>query len=163
METKEKPYACSICATSAWLRGDFDRMPKACPTRTHPEISRDPRPYGEEALDAQMKDADATPYTSGGVLRNRMEELIAYAKSQDLRRIGIAFCVSLTKEAQRLGGLLNARSVNIWRRSGSEAGMRRPGQDPGRQGSRIRPPFRFGVALMDIECLTTIYMLFNIY
>jgi len=31
---------------------------------------------------------------------------VAFAKSQGLQRIGIDFCVSLTKEAQKLGRLL---------------------------------------------------------
>ncbi len=111
METAEKPYACSFCATSACMSGDFDRMPKTCPARTHPEIARDARPYADKKLAAEMKDADATPFNSDGTPRNRVEELIAYAKSQGLHRIGIAYCISLTKEAQQLGRMLREQDL----------------------------------------------------
>ncbi len=104
----DKAYACSSCGNSSCLRGDFDRMPPACPTRTHPDMARDSSPYGEAALHAEMVDADATPFTPDGRLRNRVEELAVFAKAQGYRRIGIAFCVSLTKESQRLGRILRA-------------------------------------------------------
>ncbi|HUW42023.1 MAG TPA: DUF1847 domain-containing protein [Rectinemataceae bacterium] len=100
------PYACAFCATTACLRGEFDKMPTTCPTRTRPETTRDPGPYGAEPLHEEMLAADAAPFTSEGELRNRVEEVIFYAKAQGFRRIGIAFCVSLIKESQKLGRLL---------------------------------------------------------
>ena len=50
--------------------------------------------------------ADAAPFTPEGRLRSRVEELAFYAKGMGMKRIGVAFCVSMTKEAQRLGRLL---------------------------------------------------------
>lgn len=102
----DKAYACATCGNSSCLRGDFDTMPPACPTRTHPAIARDPTPYTGEGLRAEMADADTTPFAPDGSLRNRVEELIAYSKARGFKRIGIAFCVSLTKESQRLGRML---------------------------------------------------------
>jgi len=107
----EKPYACASCAKSSCLKGEFERMPTTCPTRTRPDIARDATPYTEELTHAEMVSADATPFAADGEKRNRVEELAAYAKSQGLGRIGIAFCVSLTKEAQKLGKILREQGL----------------------------------------------------
>ncbi|HUX38227.1 MAG TPA: DUF1847 domain-containing protein [Rectinemataceae bacterium] len=105
-KTAERPYACAFCASQACLRGDFDRMPLSCPTRTEPDIARDVEPYLADSVHAEMLAADAAPFTAEGRLRNRVEELVFYAKSQGMRRIGVAYCVSMTKEAQKLGRIL---------------------------------------------------------
>lgn len=107
----EKPYACAGCTKSSCLRADFEHMPSTCPTLTHPEVSRDAGPYQEPGTHAQMVSADGTPFTLEGQKRNRVEELAQYAKSQGMGRIGIAFCVSLTKEAQQLGRMLRKEGL----------------------------------------------------
>jgi uncharacterized metal-binding protein len=108
----EKPYACATCAKSSCLRGDFERMPTTCPTRTNPDIASDAAPYNDDATQRAMIAADATPNSDDGQKRNRVEELAAYAKSMGMQRIGIAFCVSLAKEAQKLGRLLRERGLS---------------------------------------------------
>jgi len=45
----EEPYASASC-----LRGEFDGMPTTCPTRIHPELARDPKPYTDDAVHAEM-------------------------------------------------------------------------------------------------------------
>lgn len=86
-------------------------MPKTCPTRTHLPVTHDPAPYLEPELHEQMVVADATPFKEDRVLRNRVEELVAYAKGRGMHKIGIAFCVSLIKEAQRLGKILEGEGL----------------------------------------------------
>lgn len=81
-------------------------MPRTCPTRTHPEIARDPGPYLGPERQALMQAADRIPFAEDGRLRNRVEELVAFARARGMRRIGVAFCVSLIREAQALGRTL---------------------------------------------------------
>lgn len=102
----EKPFACGTCGNQSCFRGDFDRMPPACPTLTHPALTRDASPYAGEDIHAEMVDADSTPFAPDGSLRNRVEELLAFSKARGFIRIGIAFCVSMPKEAQRLGRMI---------------------------------------------------------
>lgn len=99
-------YACAYCTTAASFKGDRARMPKQCPTLTHAELSTDASTYQEPERAAVMKAADATPFTPERRLRNRVEELVHFATLRGLRRLGVAFCVSMTKEAQALGRLL---------------------------------------------------------
>jgi uncharacterized metal-binding protein len=88
-------------------------MPSGCPTRTNPHLAHDPAPYLEDATRAAMVAADATPFGPEGEVRSRVEELATYAALQGMRRIGIAFCVSLTKEAQALGTRLRRQGFEV--------------------------------------------------
>jgi uncharacterized metal-binding protein len=58
-----------------------------------------------------MKSADQTPIAEDGTKRNRVEELIEFARLQGMQRIGIAYCVTLVKEAQQLARQLRAAGI----------------------------------------------------
>lgn len=102
----EPPYGCAHCATAGSFKGDVSRMPRTCPTRTHPETAGDVAGYLDHERQALMRAADATPFKPDGTLRNRVEELSHYARARGMRRIGIAFCVSLLAESQALARML---------------------------------------------------------
>ena len=100
------PYGCLHCTTAGSFKGDVSRMPRTCPTRTHDEVAGDTSGYLGADRQALMKAADATPFKPDGTLRNRVEELAHYAHGRGMKRIGVAFCVSLLEESQRLAHLL---------------------------------------------------------
>jgi uncharacterized metal-binding protein len=104
-------FGCAYCATAASFKGDVCRMPKTCPTLTQPEVSKDAAPYKTPENAETMRVADATPFTDDGRLRNRVEELVHFAKGRGMTKVGVAFCVSLTKEAQALGRMLEAEGL----------------------------------------------------
>ena len=104
--TPARPFACASCAKTSCFRGELDQLPRTCPTRTHAEIVYDTEPYAAPDTHATMVAADATPFTPDGHLRTRVQELIAFAHARHLERIGIAYCVSLVQESQRLGRML---------------------------------------------------------
>lgn len=99
------------CATTACFRGETARMPKTCPSRTHVPIAHDPAPYLEPDRHEVMRVADATPFTEERVLRNRVEELVAFAHGRGVKKIGVAFCVSMIKEAQQLAKVLRREGL----------------------------------------------------
>ncbi len=111
MPGEEPTYGCLHCATAASFKGDHARMPKTCPTRTHPELAGEAGPYLEPERQALMRAADATPFDERGQLRTRVDELIAFAHARGVTRVGVAFCVSLIEEAQALGRRLQADGI----------------------------------------------------
>ncbi len=140
----DPPYGCLHCATAASFRGDAARMPKTCPTRTHAEVARDTAPYLTPERQALMRAADATPFTGDRRLRTRVEELVAFAGARGMRRIGVAFCVSLIDEAQALGRALEAGGLEphlVCCRVGAvdSAGIGLAKADPGRFAAICNP------------------------
>jgi len=105
------PYACLHCATAGSFKGDLSKMPRTCPTRTHAEVAGDVSGYLGEERQALMRAADSTPFKPDGTLRNRVEELAHFARKRGMKRIGVAFCVSLLQESQRLAHLLQAEGL----------------------------------------------------
>lgn len=104
--------ACATCHTAASFRGDCSRMPENCPTVARPELTKDIAGYLEPERAQIMRVADAAPFTPERKKRNRVEELIFFAKERKLERIGVAFCVSMTKEAQALAEKLEAEGLH---------------------------------------------------
>jgi uncharacterized metal-binding protein len=105
------PYACATCAKTSCFRGDHDGMPRTCPTRTDAAIATDASPYLDEQHAAIMRAADKTPLSEDGGKRNRVQELANFANARGMRRVGIAFCVTLIKEAQELARQLQAAGL----------------------------------------------------
>ena len=104
-------YGCQYCATKASFTGEERRMPKTCPTRTHADVATDVASYLEPDRAELMRVADATPFTEDRRLRSRVEELVAFAKGRGYASIGVAFCVSMLKEAQELGRILEREGL----------------------------------------------------
>lgn len=104
----DAPYGCAHCTTAGSFKGDLSRMPRTCPTRTHGDVAKDVSGYLDDERQALMRAADRTPFRPDGSFRNRVEELSAYARGRGMKRIGIAFCVSLLRESQALARLLEA-------------------------------------------------------
>jgi uncharacterized metal-binding protein len=107
------PFGCRHCVTRGSFVGGNARTPRDCPTTTHPETSKDVSAYLSPERQALMRVANDAPFAPDGRLRNRVEELVFFARSQGMRRIGVAFCVSLLKEAQELGRILVAEGLEV--------------------------------------------------
>ncbi|WP_206812103.1 DUF1847 domain-containing protein [Paradesulfitobacterium ferrireducens] len=105
-------YGCLYCRTAASFKGETNRMPKTCPTLTHETLTKDISAYEQEPLRTIMQAADKTPFTLEHVLRSRVEELIFYCHDLGLKKIGIAFCVTLMTEAQNLAKLLSEAGLD---------------------------------------------------
>jgi len=105
-------YACATCKRTSCFRGEFDQMPRTCPTRTEVAIAQDRSPYLDGERAEVMRVADRTPFADDGSQRNRVQELVRFAQARGMGRVGIAFCVTLIKEAQELARQLRAGGLD---------------------------------------------------
>lgn len=87
-------------------------MPAGCPTLARPALTKDVASYLEPERAALMRVADAAPFTPDKRKRTRVEELIFFAQERGLSRLGVAFCVSMTKEAQVLAARLEEAGLH---------------------------------------------------
>lgn len=111
MPHRETLYDCASCHTAASYRADCARMPRGCPTLTRPDLTKNVASYLQPERAELMRVADLSPFDDQHQLRSRVEELLFFARARQLSRVGVAFCVSLTKEAQALGRLLESHGV----------------------------------------------------
>lgn len=102
---------CASCHTAAAYRADCERMPRGCPTLTRPDLTKDVASYLQPERAELMRVADLAPFDEQQHRRNRVEELLFFVRARQLSRVGVAFCVSLTKEAQELGRRLERHGV----------------------------------------------------
>lgn len=137
-DSTTREYGCRHCATVASFSGEPARMPTTCPTRTHPALTGAVEPYLGEERRELMRAADAVPFDGEARLRTRVEELAAFAKQRGLERIGIAFCVSMRREAQRLAEILEGEGLEP-----SLACCRAGAIDPAKAGLPRPNPDRF--------------------
>jgi uncharacterized metal-binding protein len=137
-----KEFSCSLCGamwqkhgkTNCWSSDPDDAPPKPvyCPSRKHMAVIRKSfsryRGSGQDARIAQVATkVEGLCYerAPGGVLRaqwTRVEDTIAFAKLMGFTRIGIATCIGLLDETNRLAVILQAQGfepLSVCCKSGS--------------------------------------------
>ena len=101
---EEKNVQCSYCAVKGCFMGNFDKAPDFCPTKTEPEALQEARVKLEDPLMRQMaQDVARTWKDIAG--KNRIELTMDYANVREYKRLGLAFCVGLSYEAELLSNV----------------------------------------------------------
>ena len=96
---------CSYCASKPCLTGDLSGAPKFCPTVTRAEWIEEAKLKLEDAENRRMAQDVARTWKQLGKL-TRIEETVLYAKLRGYRKLGLAFCIGLSDEAQMLTNVL---------------------------------------------------------
>ena len=141
--SKQTDFTCSKCSavwrksgsTNCWYTDPDNKpaKPGNCPTRDHTDIIKESFDlYRGDAEDARMASVAAKveglcyqpiPGTDAINARwTRVEDTIAFAKLMGYEKIGMATCIGLLDETNRLSAILNAqgfRPVSVCCKSGS--------------------------------------------
>ena len=128
----ETPVSCSKCSsvwqnrgtTNCWSSDPLTAPPRPgnCPSNTYGEIIQESfREYGEESEDARIAFVAArveglcyqpVPESDAVNARwTRVEDTIAFAKLMNYNKIGIATCIGLLEETERLSTILRAQGL----------------------------------------------------
>lgn len=128
--TKKNEFSCGTCgavwqksgATNCWSGDPSKRPPKPayCPTNDYDDVIRESfNLYKEDNEDSRMAKVAARvegmcyqPVPGSDVINarwTRVEDTIAFAKLMGYRKIGIATCIGLLDETQRLAAILTAQ------------------------------------------------------
>jgi len=90
---------CSACARKRCFSGDLSEAPDFCPSRTHGALLAEAREtLGEPSNQAMARDVARTWKEYGKL--TRVEETALYARLRGYRKLGLAFCVGLSQEAE---------------------------------------------------------------
>jgi uncharacterized metal-binding protein len=85
--------------------GDLSEAPRFCPTVTRSELIEAARLKLQDAENRSMAQDVARTWKQLGKL-TRIEETVLYAKLRGYQKLGLAFCIGLSDEAQMLTNVL---------------------------------------------------------
>ncbi|WKV09626.1 DUF1847 domain-containing protein [Thermoanaerobacterium sp. CMT5567-10] len=107
-------FSCAVCPNKPCAKGD-DNFPKNCPTVMEKDIINDSieRYNNDENVNKIMKIANTLPVDENGELRSRADEIINLIMQMGMKKIGVAFCYSLEKEAKKFVKMLNKYDITV--------------------------------------------------
>lgn len=101
----DKQIVCSYCARKRCFIGDLSQAPEFCPSVVRPELIEEAKAKLKDSENQQMAQDVARTWKDYGRL-TRVEETVLYAKLRGYKKLGLAFCVGLSQEAELFTNLL---------------------------------------------------------
>ncbi|MCI1959651.1 MAG: DUF1847 domain-containing protein [Clostridia bacterium] len=105
-------YTCAMCVHSC-ESGDFNKMPLNCPCKEENELDEIKKLYSDEE-NKKLAYNSALTEAEGYCRKTRLEEIMDFAHKCGYKKLGLAFCTGLGKEANILCKILinNGFEVN---------------------------------------------------
>jgi uncharacterized metal-binding protein len=113
---------CTKCKMIVCITKNYDQGSENCPAKTKQDVIQNSkskyaqpeiREFARQAI-LQHNEAILKLPEGGMIPRNpRVEEIAQFAKKMGYRKIGIAFCSALRKEAQVVGEILENRGFDV--------------------------------------------------
>jgi len=95
----EKQVLCSYCARKNCYMGDVSQAPEFCPTVNKPEVMKEAMARLSEPQNQQMAQ-DVARSWKAKERPTRVERTVEYARLRGYKKLGLAFCAGLSKEAE---------------------------------------------------------------
>lgn len=103
---------CSYCKQKKCFFGDLSQAPAFCPSKNHAALLADAKERLKEETNREMAQAVARTWKEYGKL-TRVEETMEYARIRGFKKLGIAFCIGLSEEAEKLTNLLMNEKFDV--------------------------------------------------
>lgn len=121
MESKTRNISCTLCPDTPCYRQPDQRRPNFCQAHTMPDLWEELEPlYTQkenrifaQAASVQEKEGYDISELGRRPKKPRVEEIFDLAKRLGFKKLGIAFCVGLKKEARILADLAECRGFDV--------------------------------------------------
>jgi uncharacterized metal-binding protein len=100
-----KQIQCSYCTKKLCFVGDLSQAPNFCPSKLRPELMAEAKKKLKDPDKRRMAQDVARTWKDYGKL-TRVEETVLYARLRGFKKLGLAFCVGLSQEAELFTNLL---------------------------------------------------------
>ncbi|MBN1365404.1 MAG: DUF1847 domain-containing protein [Syntrophaceae bacterium] len=100
-----KQIQCSYCTKKLCFVGDLSQAPNFCPSKLHPGLMAEAKEKLKDPEKRRMAQDVARTWKDYGKL-TRVEETVLYARLRGFKKLGLAFCVGLSQEAELFTNLL---------------------------------------------------------
>ncbi|OCN02023.1 metal-binding protein [Clostridium sp. W14A] len=104
---------CAFCQKHSCRTGDLENAPQNCPCRETNEIENIKKKYQDPEI-AKLAYNSALVESEGYCKKTRLEEIIDFAQRCQFHRLGIAFCIGLSKEAQIFCSILKNHGFEVF-------------------------------------------------
>ena len=105
-------YTCDSCAKQVCRTGDLTDAPLNCPCRELEKIE-DIKKFYLERENMMLAHESALVESEGYCQQTRVEEIMAFAKKCGYKKLGLAFCVGLAKEAKIFASILRHNGFEV--------------------------------------------------
>jgi len=102
---------CAYCKALSCVVGE--KGPKNCPMETNGDVLEDARKIYERPLERKMATNAGTVEAVGYMQWPRLKDTIEFAKLMEYKKLGIAFCIGLQKEASTLSKILEKYGFEV--------------------------------------------------
>jgi uncharacterized metal-binding protein len=100
-----KKIQCSYCAKKSCFAGDLSQAPDFCPSKLNPGLMVEAKERLKDPDKRSMAQDVARTWKDYCKL-TRVEETVLYARLRGFEKLGLAFCVGLSQEAELFTNLL---------------------------------------------------------
>jgi uncharacterized metal-binding protein len=100
-----KKIQCSYCAKKSCFVGDLSQAPDFCPSKLNPGLMVEAKERLKDPEKRSMAQDVARTWKDYCKL-TRVEETVLYARLRGFKKLGLAFCVGLSQEAELFTNLL---------------------------------------------------------
>lgn len=104
-------YTCASCSKHSCRSGQLDDAPKNCPCLAERQESIVERYFEEQ--NRTIAYASAQTESEGYCKKTRLEEIMDFAHKAGFQRLGLAFCLGLSKEANALYKILRSNGFEV--------------------------------------------------
>lgn len=91
---------CAKCPPKLCVMGPSDNGPDYCAMRTDPDIFDEARVITSKPEIQKMFQGVATTWKDSKLSKDRIEEVMIYARNMGFKRLGLAFCIGLSDQAE---------------------------------------------------------------
>ncbi len=104
-------YTCALCGNRNCETGELDKVPPNCPC--HEEEQEKAKELYQNKDNKKLAHCSALTEADGYCSKTRLEEMIGFANRCHYKRLGLAFCVGLAKEAAMLSKILRHHGFEV--------------------------------------------------
>lgn len=106
-------YTCAYCQKHACHKNDLEDAPQNCPTKNEKEKLEDILKYYNEEENYSIAKASAEVVMDNYGGKTRVKEIVDFCKQMKYKKIGLAFCVGLAKEANIFIQILKKHGFDV--------------------------------------------------
>jgi uncharacterized metal-binding protein len=93
--------------------GPSEEGPNFCPMKTTPDVFEDARTLVAQPEIRTMFRGVATTWKDSKLSKNRIEETMIYARNMNFKRLGLAFCIGLSDQAEVVAALFERNGFEV--------------------------------------------------